>query len=291
MTDKELDEVIIRNINQIEIPFEINVDEIISVAESKKKRRKIKAISIITCVMLILVVTFSIMLNSKKEESNIEMNAHDKKIQEVVEEEPQTKENYGIINVKVNTTACYYIPDIKDMYYRCRDVNHEYSTYYSTVIAKVENVTYTNYDKDDSKSYDYTFLRTIANIKIMKTLSGNLKEGEEIIIRANGGMLEYNEYMKYWERWNKSSLDLEVYEQKYNEYIQEGKTKVYVSEYKEFEKELEEGKTYLMFVLKRNWGDYWIENVYSLLREYNEIDNTVLNNKTGEYENLDLVLN
>ena len=102
MTDKELDEVIIRNINQIEIPFEINVDEIISVAESKKKRRKIKAISIITCVMLILVVTFSIMLNSKKEESNIEMNAHDKKIQEVVEEEPQTKENYGIINVKVN---------------------------------------------------------------------------------------------------------------------------------------------------------------------------------------------
>ena len=71
---------------------------------------------------------------------------------------------------------------------------------------------------------------------------------------------------------------------------QEGKTKIYVSEYNKYDTKLESGKTYIMFVSQKIWGDYWIETGNTLLREYNKENNTILNNNTGKYENLDEVL-
>lgn len=291
MTDKELDEVIIRNINQVEIPFEIDVDEIISTAESKKKRKKIKVISIVACVMLILAVVFSIAIYREKGKNNIEINANDKENNNA-HDEVQAEDEYGIINSDyMNGVALYAIPDIKETF-QLYTTNPSYKGKSGIVIAKVEDIKYTNYDKDDEAVEHYTFVRSIANIKILKSIEGIFKEGDTVEIRAKGGIIEYNQYIKEFEQYNSSpsSVDSIVFEQEYKKLIEEGKTKIYVSEYRKLDTKLEKGKTYIMFVFQRNWGDYWIETSNTLLREYNEENNTVLNNETGEYNNLGKLL-
>lgn len=288
--DQKIDEFMMKKINEIEVPFDLDIDKIISKSKKNNKRKIEKLVLIAICLILVIIVSFStLLISSNNNEKNTDLNANintDEKAQ-------QQDENYGIINSDyMNNTALYTIPDIKETFEKYNN-NENYKGNSGIVIAKVEDIKYTNYDKDGESLEYYTFVRGIANIKILKSISSIFNEGDKIEIRANGGIIEYSEYLKEFEQYSSSpdSIDSIVFEQEYKKLVEEGKTKIFVSEYKKLDTKLEKDKTYIMFVFKRNWGDYWIETANTLLREYNEEDNTVLNNQTGEYENLDEVLN
>ena len=47
---------------------------------------------------------------------------------------------------------------------------------------------------------------------------------------------------------------------------------------------------YLVYLIKKSWGDYWITSGIQAVREYRQEDNTVLNNITGEFENIEEII-
>lgn len=286
--DKKIDEFMMEKINEIEVPFDLDIDKIIANSKKNSKRKKEKVITIAVCLILAIIVSFSIMyIYNKNDEENIDLNANLNS-----EEDKQLSEDYGIIYSNLmDTTSMYIIPDIKEVFENYK-TNKDYVGTSGVVIARVEDIKYTNYDKDDESSNHYTFVRSIASIKVLKSIDGIFNEGDIIEVRAKGGVIDYNEYVKEFKQYNSSpdAIDSIVFEQEYKELTQEGKTKIYVSEYNKYDTKLESGKTYIMFVSQKIWGDYWIETGNTLLREYNKENNTILNNNTGKYENLDEVL-
>lgn len=286
--DKKIDEFMMKKINEIEVPFDLDIDKIIADSKKNNKNKKEKVLVIAVCLILVIIVSFSIIyINNKKDEKNIVLNANINS-----ENNKQSIESYGVIfSDFMNNTSMYVIPDIKEVVQNYK-TNKDYVGTSGIVIAKVEDIKYTNFDKDEESSNHYTFVRSIANIRVLKSIDGIFNEGDKIKIRAKGGIIDYNEYVKEFEQYNSSpdAVDSIVFEQEYKKLIEEGKTKILVSEYNKYDTKLESGKTYIMFVSQKNWGDYWIETGNTLLREYNEEDNTILNNNTGEYENLDEVL-
>lgn len=295
MTDKELDELLYRKVKEYEddVNLNINVYEITNIAQKRKFKSVLISISSIAACFLVTVICLINLFNNLNK-SNI-----------VAENDIQ--EQCGIIDVEPqegNSSASILTDDLELDYdffiesNRNKDIldrNEEYVN--DIVIARINDLSYTNYDMvhringyNPFEGYDYVPPRTIANITITKSLEGVLKEGESIEIRANGGILEYSEYMKYWKNNNYSSLNEEYYDQKYNALIEQGKTKIYVSEFRKTDIKLEKGKSYLMVVYKKVLGDYWTETYNTILREYNVEDGTVLNNKTGKYEKLEDVL-
>jgi len=53
---------------------------------------------------------------------------------------------------------------------------------------------------------------------------------------------------------------------------------------------IESGKTYLVYLTEKVSG-YWLQASVNSVREYNDENNTILNNITGEWENLNVIEN
>ena len=148
-----------------------------------------------------------------------------------------------------------------------------------------------NYDKvnnkDNTIEYKYTTVRTIGNMKIMKVLKGDIKEGTTVEFRKKGGKIKYSEYIKYYEKNPYIYRDTET-ESKYKSLLEDGTTEVYVDQIREDSIELEEGKEYLVCFYKKIWGDYWLHTGKNAIREYNEESNEILNNYSNKWESLDI---
>lgn len=291
MKDEELDEILFEKASKVKAPYKINVEEIIKIANTKKRKER-KTYTLIAASIMVVLVLISGGVVYKYSKNNNNANSKEDKI----------TENAGIIEVNqseydssTETAACYYTDDIVELYkHNIANISDEESNKIDYVIATVDSISYTNYDKvitrDSNVEYDYVPPRTVANITIEKSFLNKHEVGEKLEIRTKGGIIEYSQYMKYFEKYDGASLDLDVITQEYNTYIQEGKEVVYVSEYNSNSIKLEEGKTYLMYIYPKITGNYWAESVENLLREYDENTNSILNNKTGEYESLDELL-
>lgn len=308
MTNKEFDEFMLKKIHQVKTPDyieNINVEEIIE----NKSNRLSGSILKISCIAASITIAITIcIIGVIKLESTDNIN---EKTDSIAHMEDETKELYGIIetepieeditSMSLKDSDAKFIIRYKDYFEFNRTSSKnalETSTdkVYNIVIAKVNDLYCTNYDMShrwySDVHYDnmeYVPVRTISNITVTDTIEGYLKKGDTIEeVRSNGGILEFTQYMKFWE--GRSQQNVENYTFEYNALIEQGKTKVYVSEYKKDCTKLEKGKSYLMVVYKKVWGEYWLEPFNTVLREYNEEDNTVLNSDTGEYESLEEIL-
>ena len=285
MSDNELDLLLKEKINQIRVPKKVDKD-IKSVMYKKILNRKNNYLKYVASIVIFLVVILSVIfVNIKYNKLNTDEN---------VNNDVQVDNLYGVINVnKENNNALSYRYDIDTT-----DLKTIFSSLdYDVVIAKVESISYTNYDTkyytqggQDFVKEDYVPVRTIANVKIIKNIRGDFKVDETLTVKANGGILEYNQYMRYWNYYNMKPLDIDRIEKEYNDYINAGKEKVYISEFRENDIKLEEGKTYMMFIRKMAGNEYFTNLSKNLLREYDINTDMILNNDTKEYQDINSVL-
>lgn len=285
MSDNELDLLLKEKINQIRVPKKVDKD-IKSVMYKKILNRKNNYLKYVASIVIFLVVILSVIfVNIKYNKLNTDEN---------VNNDVQVDNLYGVINVnKENNNALSYRYDIDTT-----DLKTIFSSLdYDVLIAKVESISYTNYDTkyytqggQDFVKEDYVPVRTIANVKIIKNIRGDFKVDETLTVKANGGILEYNQYMRYWDYYNMRPLDIDRIEKEYTDYINAGKEKVYISEFGENDIRLEEGKTYMMFIRKMAENEYFTNLSKNLLREYDENTGMILNNDTKEYQDINSVL-
>lgn len=285
MSDNELDLLLKEKINQIRVPKKVDKD-IKSVMYKKILNRKNNYLKYVASIVIFLVVILSVIfVNIKYNKLNTDEN---------VNNDVQVDNLYGVINVnKENNNALSYRYDIDTT-----DLKTIFSSLdYDVVIAKVESISYTNYDTkyytqggQDFVKEDYVPVRTIANVKIIKNIRGDFKVDETFTVKANGGILEYNQYMRYWNYYNMKPLDIDRIEKEYTDYINAGKEEVYISEFGENDIRLEEGKTYMMFIRKMAENEYFTNLSKNLLREYDENTGMILNNDTKEYQDINSVL-
>lgn len=285
MSDNELDLLLKEKINQIRVPKKVDKD-IKSVMYKKILNRKNNYLKYVASIVIFLVIILSVIfVNIKYNKLNINEN---------VNNDVQVDNLYGVINVnKENNNALSYRYDIDTT-----DLKTIFSSLdYDVVIAKVESISYTNYDTkyytqggQEFVKEDYVPVRTIANVKIIKNIRGDFKVDETLTVKANGGILEYNQYMRYWNYYNMKPLDIDRIEKEYTDYINAGKEEVYISEFRENDIRLEEGKTYMMFIRKMAGNEYFTNLSKNLLREYDENTGMILNNDTKEYQDINSVL-
>lgn len=285
MSDNELDLLLKEKINQIRVPKKVDKD-IKSVMYKKILNRKNNYLKYVASIVIFLVVILSVIfVNIKYNKLNTDEN---------VNNDVQVDNLYGVINVnKENNNALSYRYDIDTT-----DLKTIFSSLdYDVLIAKVESISYTNYDTkyytqggQDFVKEDYVPVRTIANVKIIKNIRGDFKVDETLTVKANGGILEYNQYMRYWDYYNMRPLDIDRIEKEYTDYINAGKEEVYISEFGENDIRLEEGKTYMMFIRKMAENEYFTNLSKNLLREYDENTGMILNNYTKEYQDINSVL-
>ena len=285
MSDNELDLLLKEKINQIRVPKKVDKD-IKSVMYKKILNRKNNYLKYVASIVIFLVIILSVIfVNIKYNKLNINEN---------VNNDVQVDNLYGVIYVnKENNNALSYRYDIDTT-----DLKTIFSSLdYDVVIAKVESISYTNYDTkyytqggQEFVKEDYVPVRTIANVKIIKNIRGDFKVDETLTVKANGGILEYNQYMRYWDYYNMKPLDIDRIEKEYTDYINAGKEEVYISEFRENDIRLEEGKTYMMFIRKMAGNEYFTNLSKNLLREYDENTGMILNNDTKEYQDINSVL-
>ena len=285
MSDNELDLLLKEKINQIRVPKKVDKD-IKSVMYKKILNRKNNYLKYVASIVIFLVVILSVIfVNIKYNKLNTDEN---------VNNDVQVDNLYGVINVnKENNNALSYRYDIDTT-----DLKTIFSSLdYDVLIAKVESISYTNYDTkyytqggQDFVKEDYVPVRTIANVKIIKNIRGDFKVDETFTVKANGGILEYNQYMRYWNYYNMKPLDIDRIEKEYNDYINAGKEKVYISEFGKNDIKLEEEKTYMMFIRKMAGNEYFTNLSKNLLREYDINTDMILNNDTKEYQDINSVL-
>ena len=285
MSDNELDLLLKEKINQIRVPKKVDKD-IKSVMYKKILNRKNNYLKYVASIVIFLVIILSVIfVNIKYNKLNINEN---------VNNDVQVDNLYGVIYVnKENNNALSYRYDIDTT-----DLKTIFSSLdYDVVIAKVESISYTNYDTkyytqggQEFVKEDYVPVRTIANVKIIKNIRGDFKVDETLTVKANGGILEYNQYMRYWNYYNMKPLDIDRIEKEYTDYINAGKKEVYISEFRENDIRLEEGKTYMMFIRKMAGNEYFTNLSKNLLREYDENTGMILNNDTKEYQDINSVL-
>ena len=287
MDDNKLDLFLKEKINQIQVPKEINNSFEVTINE-KILRRKSNHLKYVASIVVFLGVILSVLFFNIKYNQNKDINYN-------INNNMQVDNLYGIIDVikDEEQDALCYIYDIDET-----DIKAIFNSLdYDVVIAKVENISYTNYDTkyytQGGQEYvkeDYVPVRTIADVKILKSIRGDFKQNESLVVKADGGILEYNEYMKYWNYYNMEPLDIDRIEKEYNDYIKAGKEKVYISDFGKNDIKLEEGKTYMMFIRKMAGNEYFTNLSKNLLREYDENTDMILNNTTKEYESLNTVL-
>lgn len=134
MSDNELDLLLKEKINQIRVPKKVDKD-IKSVMYKKILNRKNNYLKYVASIVIFLVVILSVIfVNIKYNKLNTDEN---------VNNDVQVDNLYGVINVnKENNNALSYRYDIDTT-----DLKTIFSSLdYDVLIAKVESISYTNYD-------------------------------------------------------------------------------------------------------------------------------------------------
>lgn len=167
------------------------------------------------------------------------------------------------------------------------------------IIGTVESIDgFVNYN---SKYDEYVFPRTVGKIKVNKVIKGDL-EYDEIPFMKMGGTISISDY-------EKTLLPSQISKRGFNNLTEEEKNNNYVTQKMSDDIEIEEGKTYLMYmgyyddfgaysILYSKYGMREVEetetndisdsNTKSILNDEYKIK--IKNNINGEYETLDSII-
>ncbi len=172
-----------------------------------------------------------------------------------------------------DTGKTLYITSEYDTFKDISDIEVLKEDAHQIVIAKVNNIDgCTNYNQ---KSGNYTRINTLGDIKILQVLKGDLEINSVVPFIRGGGTISYSDYQK-----SLSSREKKMFNE--NE-----KNIKYVNEKAKGDIEIEEGKTYLMFLYYDSYNERYEIMAYQYgLREYDINTQTALNNDTNQEEKL-----
>ena len=241
-----------------------DITDIISSANKRKKKIiKYYMYTISSCACLIVMFCIYTLLSK-----NINENT---KVEANIEENYINEDDIFNVEYSMLLSSTVDITDINVLKEMAEDI----------LIAKVSKIDGgTNYNEYFKM---YSSVNTIGEIEIEKSIKGELKEGQIVPFIRLGGIVETSEYVKGLNEKRKRLL--EEAEQKGEETMLDYK---YVKEIKSGDIEIEEGKTYLMFICYDPYNKrYEIFGDQYGLREYDENTNSVLNNDTNEYEKIE----
>ncbi len=270
--------------------IEINVEELIHNVEQKKRKNKIKIISIAACLSILVIVLIPTVLD---------VAPNTKESQNVADIKSEKAEKESLIEIEYEDDGTMLkAGQIDYKYFMNKSLaSADSSVIVNIVIAKISNMEYYNYTDNLIKygknreiiTYSgYCLPRTKVDLDVSKVILGDFKEGDKLKAYTNGGIVTYDEYIKCMED-NLPFDDSEKVNLEYNALKEEGKDNIYVSCFRKGDTHLEKDKTYLM-VIHKKIGEEYIESSNDLLREYNLENNTVLNYQTGEWEKIQDVL-
>ena len=190
-------------------------------------------------------------------------------IQDVNENDPNDSNTYTM-EYTMNLSSTVDYSDINQLKNLAEDI----------VIAKVTSVDGgTNYSEGLEM---YTSNNTIGEIQILQSLKGDLSVNDVVPFIRCGGTVETTEYIKNLN--DKRKYLLEQAENSGQETMLDYK---YVKEIEAGDIEIEEGKTYLMFICYDQYNQrYEIFGQQYGLREYESNTEMVMNNVTNEKESL-----
>ena len=195
---------------------------------------------------------------------------HNEDIQDVNENDPNDSNTYTM-EYTMNLSSTVDYSDINQMKEIAEDI----------VIAKVTKIEGgTNYNQG-LKMYGSN--NTIGEIEILQSLKGDLNANDVVSFIRCGGTVETTEYVKSLN--DKRKYLIKQAEKNGKETMLDYK---YVKEIEIGDIEIEEGKTYLMFICYDPYNErYEIFGQQYGLREYDSNTKRVLNNDTNEYESID----
>lgn len=203
----------------------------------KEKDGKILIIGI--CILLILVGVWIYLLNKEKQTKELKLS--DKQKIEYKDNSIKNFENDSIredIKLELNEK-----PTLEYL--------NKHSEYVG--IFKILSVDGGEVDKESGNGF------TVGKMLVLKSFKGNLKEGDVVSYRNIGGVFEFEEYKKGFSEDKVERLKSRLKEA--NE-----KEPKYIETHYEMEKKAEIGKTYLMYLNKKN-NKYEIESYYFGIRE------------------------
>lgn len=276
----EIDKILHEQINNIKIEgfSKDEIKEMILKAKQRQKIRKIKLYKMAACFVLLILASFvgvTYCVINKLENTNTIIQGN-------IDNNKEAKEYVVYSKIEPNATDCRVIPTTKEIY----DLSE------IVVIAKVDNVDVINYDNFyTNEEKQYTFVRTIGNLSVLNPIKGEINIGDSIEFRKKGGKIKYKKMLEYYEACPTISRDIEM-NKECQELIDSGKdiNDIYTDISVGFKNiNIERGKIYLVHLTQKTSGQWWVQADENGIREYSEENDTVLNNKTGEWENLDYV--
>ncbi len=227
------------------------INNMILIGKKKKKMILYRNLTLSSCAVLVIVFLATFYLDTYTNtmvESNINAVAENKE----------------------NNDTTFYINYDTDELKDISDVEVLKEDAQQIVIAKVDKIEgCTNYNQNTG---NYTRINTLGNIKILQVLKGDIEVSSIVPFIRGGGTISYSEYQKgviYGDR-NKIQGTYE-----------------YVTERRKGDIEIEEGKTYLMFLYYDSINERYEIMAYQYgLREYNADTQMVLNNDTHTMQRL-----
>lgn len=253
----------------------IDVNDTIEKAQKIKRRReKMKmTFSLVSCLVIFLSISLALTLNFINRENTVY------KAEEINDD---VKE--GVIEIELGDELATVH---KDITYDMLDENNGYNI----VIARVTDTSgfnYTEYNARGNGEYyaDYCNVRTRANLVVLESIKGGFTAGDNINAYCNGGIIEYEKYMEQNRKYPIANKSVKELESEYNTLLSQNVEKVYVKELNKDDILLENGKTYLLTFTRLDYGDNYINANNYWLREYDESTKRVLNNTSGEWEDL-----
>lgn len=276
----EMDKILHEQISNIKIEgfSKDEIKEIIFKAKQRQKIRKTKLYKMAACFVLLILASFvgvAYCVINKSENTNTIIQGN-------IDNNKEAKEYVVYSKIEPNANDCRVIPTTKEIY----DLSE------IVVIAKVDNVDVINYDNFyTNEKKQYTFVRTIGNLSVLNPIKGEINIGDSIEFRKKGGKIKYKKMLEYYEACPTISRDIEM-NKECQELIDSGKdiNDIYTDISVGFKNiNIERGKIYLVHLTQKTSGQWWVQADENGIREYSEENDTVLNNKTGEWENLDYV--
>ena len=166
-----------------------------------------------------------------------------------------------------------YITSTYDMLKDISDINVLKEDAHQIVIAKVDKIEgCTNYNE---KTGNYTRINTLGNIEVLQVLKGDLTTGTKVPFIRGGGTISYKEYEKSFSLKEKKAIA----EKKYNF--------EYVNQKANGDIDIEEGKTYLMFLYYDDINERYEIMAYQYgLREYDINTKQVMDNDTKQMKKI-----
>lgn len=276
----EMDKILHEQISNIKIEgfSKDEIKEIIFKAKQRQKIRKTKLYKMAACFVLLILASFvgvAYCVINKSENTNTIIQGN-------IDNNKEAKEYVVYSKNEPNANDCRVIPTTKEIY----DLSE------IVVIAKVDNVDVINYDNFyTNEEKQYTFVRTIGNLSVLNPIKGEINIGDSIEFRKKGGKIKYKKMLEYYEACPTISRDIEM-NKECQELIDSGKdiNDIYTDISVGFKNiNIERGKIYLVHLTQKTSGQWWVQADENGIREYSEENDTVLNNKTGEWENLDYI--